>query len=193
MTAVDRYSANSMRRLLGSTNSLILKDEIGEVEYFGQKVIMLRNDAFQLLREELEKRQAAGTGNIILSIVGRKVGVEEGKVLSAVRDAEEGRHLPTFIQNAVEETNLGYGKLEVTDMDLSAKTVTVSTLNSFETGTKKQSGEPACFFLLGYLEGLFSQLLGVEVRGSETSCRGKGDMSCDFQLGPNFPKTKWKL
>ncbi len=195
ITAVGRYSADSLRRLLGSVNSVTFKDETGEVEYFGQKVVMLRRDAFQLLGEELAKRHASGTGNIILGIVGRRVGSEEGKALTAnaLRDAGESMSLPILVRNAVEETNMGYGKIQVIELDLSSKTATLSTQNSFEAETTSRSGETVCFFLLGYLEGLFSELLGVELRGSETSCRGKGDPACVFTVEPNFQKSKWKL
>ncbi len=195
MAAVDRYSANSLRRLLGSVNSVTFKDETGEVEYFGQKVVMLRRDAFQLMGEELAKRHASGTGNIILGIVGRRVGTEEGKALTSnvLQDAGESRSLPTLIRNAVEETNMGYGKIQVLELDLSSKTASVSTRNSFEAETTSRSGETVCFFLLGYLEGLFSELLGTQLRGGETSCRGKGDPECVFKLEPNFQKSKWKV
>lgn len=195
MTAVDRYNANSLRRQLGSVNSITFKDETGEVEYFGQKIVMLRRDAFQLLGEELAKRNAAGTGKIILGIVGRRVGAEEGKALTAnvLRDVGESRSLPMLIRNAVEETNMGYGKLQVVELELSSKTATLSTQNSFEAEAATPSGETACFFLLGYLEGLFSELLGGQLRGSETQCRGKGDPACIFHVEPNFQKSKWKI
>ncbi len=196
MTAVDRYSANGLKRLLGSLNSVTFRDESGEVEYFGQKVVMLRRDAFQLMKEELSKRHASGTANVILGIVGRRVGTEEGKVLLADRifqDAEKSRSIPDIIRSAVEGTNMGYGKILIRELDLSSKTVTVSAANSFETESGGDSTDSSCFFLLGYLEGLFSELLGAQVRGSEIYCKGKGEQSCIFQLGPSFQASKWKL
>ncbi len=194
MTAVDRYSANSLRRLMGSVNSVSFKDETGEVEYFGQRIVMLRRDAFQLLGEELAKRHASGTGNLILGIVGRRVGREEGLTLAAnaLRDAEN-RSLPVLIRNAVEETNMGYGKMRVIELDMSSKTATLSTKNSFEAGTTNPSPDTGCFFLLGYLEGLFSELLGSQLRGVEVSCRGRGGEACVFKLEPNFEKSKSRL
>ncbi len=195
MTTVDRHSADPLKRLLGSLNSVTFRDERGEVEYFGQKVVMLRRDAFQLMKEELSKRHASGTANVILGIVGRRVGTEEGKVLLAERifqDAEKSRSTPDIIRSAVEGTNMGYGKILIRELDLSSKTVAVSVANSFETETGGDSTD-SCFFLLGYLEGLFSELLGAQVRGSEIYCKGKGELSCIFQLGPSFQASKWKL
>ncbi len=195
MTAVDRYSSNSLRRLLGKINSISFKDETGEVEYFGQKMVMLRHDAFRLLREELEKRHAVGTANIIVGIIGRQAGIEEGKALLAdvLLESAGSVSIPVFIRNAIEETNLGYGKFKIDELDASGKTVTVSTPNSFEVDTKRQSGESSCFFLLGYLEGIFSELLSSQLRGIETSCKGKGDSACVFQIKADFPKSKWKV
>ncbi len=88
---------------------------------------------------------------------------------------------------------MGYGKILIRELDLSDRTVTVSTRNSFEANTPSPLGETVCFFLLGYLEGLLSELLAADLRGSETSCQGRGDQSCIFQIGPNFQKSKWKL
>ena len=194
MAAIDRYSANSLRRLFGGLNSVSFKDETGEVEYFGQRIVMLRRDAFQLLGEELAKRHASGTGNLILGIVGRRVGGEEGKTLVAnlLRDAES-RSLPVLIRNAVEETNMGYGKMRLIELDTSTKTAKLSTKNSFEVGTASPSSETGCFFLLGYLEGLFSELLSAPLRGVETSCRGRGSEACVFTVEPNFEKSKSRL
>jgi predicted hydrocarbon binding protein len=195
MTAIDRYSSNSLRRLLGRINSIAFKDETGELEYFGQKMVMLRHDAFRLLAEELEKRHAIGTANIILGIMGRQAGREEGKALMAdvLLESAGSISIPVFIRNTVEETNLGYGKLHVDELDMSGKTVTVSTANSFEADTKRELGQSVCFFLLGYIEGLFSELLSTQLRGIETSCKGKGDTSCMFQIRPDFPKSKFKV
>jgi len=196
VTAVDRYSANSLKRLLGSLNSVTFRDENGEVEYFGQKVVMLRRDAFQLMKEELVARNAGGTANLVLGIVGRRVGSEEGKALMSQGEfqaARESRSIPTLIQKAVEETNMGYGKLLIRVLDMSSKTVTVSVRNSFEAENARDQEMTCCFFLLGYVEGLFSEFLAAQVRGSETYCVAKGDQSCVFELGPALQGSKWKL
>ncbi len=196
MTFVDRFSADSLKRLLGSLNSVNFRDESGEVEYFGQKVVMLRRDAFQLMKEELAARNAGGTANLVLGIVGRRVGVEEAKAImiqSGLQNAGESRSIPDLIQRTVEETNMGYGKILVKDLGMSSKTVTVSVRNSFEAEGVKNHEGTCCFFLLGYLEGLFSEFLESKLRGTETYCVGRGDQSCVFELGPGFQNSNWKL
>lgn len=150
---------------------------------------------FEVLSEELEKRHALGTGKMILGILGRSEGREEGRTLMAdvVLDSADRRSIPIFIKIAVEDTNLGYGKLKLGDFDVSTKSVTVTTQNSVEAMKRGDSGEVGCFFLLGYLEGLLSELLSATLTGSETTCRGKGNDTCTFEIGAGLPPSKWKL
>ncbi len=176
-------------------NSIHFRDEVGEIEYFGQKVVMLRRDTLQLFKKELSKRQAAGTANIITGIIGRSVGEEEGKVLVAAGESigvETSRSTVDFLRISIEETNMGYGRVKVKELNISAGNAKVSILNSFEAQPPGHSETPCCFFILGYLEGLFSQLSQKQFRGTESECRGKGDESCTFHFIQS-PTARWKL
>ncbi len=194
MTAVDRFSSDVFKRLLGGVNSVSFRDESGEVDYFGEKVVILRQDSFRLFRQELVRRNASGTGNLIMGIVGRSVGRAEGKTIVSLFKQETGsRSLGSeHIRSAVEETNLGYGKPVLGEVGTFTQAVTVSTKNSFEVGSQGSSEGVSCFFLLGYFEGLLSELLGAELRGVEGSCRNRGDALCEFRLTRNL-ETKFKI
>ena len=78
---------------------------------------------------------------------------------------------PDFVRTAVEETNIGIGKVRVFDLGKTDETVNISIQNGFEANTPGGSLKPTCFFTLGYLEGVFSQLLGKNAQGKETGCR----------------------
>ena len=67
-----------MRRMISAVNSIRFRDELGEVEYFGQKVVLLRRDVFELIRKELA-RLPGQAANVILEIAGRRIGTEEGR------------------------------------------------------------------------------------------------------------------
>ena len=67
-----------MRRMISAVNSICFRDELGEVEYFGQKVVLLRRDVFELIRKELA-RLSGQAANVILEIAGRRIGTEEGR------------------------------------------------------------------------------------------------------------------
>lgn len=182
---MGRFSANSLRRLISSLNSIRFRDEVGEVEYFGQKVVLLRRDVFGLIRKELS-RVAGGAADVILGVAGRRVGTEEGRALVAKAEAlglKGPEAFPDFIRTAVEETNIGIGKVRVQELTYEDGSVNLSILNGFEAESPGQSLRPTCFFTLGYLEGVFSQLLGRDVGGREVACRGRGDDFCRFVIG----------
>lgn len=194
MSAVDRFSSDSFRRLWGNVNSVSFRDETGEMEYFDEKVVILRRESFQLFRRELARRNASGTGNLIMGIVGRSVGSAEGKtIVSHLTRGIGAKSLDNeHIRTAVEETNLGYGKAILAELDVPVMTATVSTANSFEAGTPAGPEGTTCFFLLGFFEGLLSELLGAELRGVETACTSRGDPRCTFSLGRDL-KSKFKI
>ena len=195
MSSPDKYSANSIRRLLGSLNSIHFRDEIGEIEYFGQKIVMLRRDTLELFKKELSKRQAAGTANVVAGVIGRSVGEEEGKILREAGESigvETGRSTVDFLRISIEETNMGYGKVKVKELNISEGNATLLILNSFEAEPPGHADSSCCFFALGYLEGLLSKLSQKEFRGTEPECRGKGDESCTFRLNQS-PTSRWKV
>ncbi len=194
MSAVDRYSQDSFKRLLGAVNSVSFRDDTGEVEYFGEKVVILRKESFQLFRQELIRRNASGTGNLILGIVGRSVGRAEGRTIVSKLARETGSVTLSseYVRNAVEETNLGYGKILLESLELTAKAAGITTENSFEAGPATGPEGNGCFFLLGYLEGLLSELLGAELRGVESSCKSRGDQVCTFRLTRNL-ESRFKI
>lgn len=182
--ASGRFSADSLRRLISSLNSIRFRDESGEVEYFGQKVVILRRDVFGLIRKELA-RVAGDAANVILSVAGKRVGSEEGKALAIKADVLSLKGpdtFPEFVRTAVEETNMGIGKIRVLELSHEEGKASISIQNGFEVEKTGGSLKPTCFFTLGYLEGVFSQLLGRDLRGREVACVGRGDDFCRFDI-----------
>jgi len=145
---------------------------------------MLRRDAFSLMRKEMI-RVSGNAANIIFGIAGRRVGSEEGKALLAKATAlglKTPQSMPEFVRVAVEETNMGFGKIHVDELNLESGAAQVSISNSFESEPFASSTKPSCIFTLSYLEGIFSQLIEREARGREIDCRAKGDKLCRFVL-----------
>ena len=186
MSSLGRFSSNNMRRLISSINSIRFRDEVGEVEYFGQKVVLLRRDVFGLIRKELS-RLSGDAANVIMEIAGRRVGTEEGRALKAKAESlgiKGPDGFPEFVTTAVEETNIGIGKVRVLEFAQHDGTASISIMNGFEADRPGGSLKPTCFFTLGYLKGVFSQLMDIDVRGREVGCRARGEDSCRFVLGP---------
>jgi len=170
--------------LISSFSPIRFRDEAGQVEYFGQPVVMLRRNAIRLIRDELVRLGGAG-GRVILDTAGYVSGREEGNGLLAQAKAHgvsSPESLPAAVLTAVEETNMGYGKIEVEDISFGTWTFKISGAYSFEADSTGRSGKPTCFFMLSYLKGLFSQLVHKDLGGEEVECRSKGDQSCKFWL-----------
>lgn len=145
---------------------------------------MLRRDAFSLMRKEM-MRISGNAANIIFRMAGRRVGTEEGRTLVSKAIAlglKTPQAMPEFVRVAVEETNMGFGKVRVDELNLESGLARVSVANSFESEPAASSTIPSCIFTLSYLEGIFSQLIDKEVRGREVDCRAKGDKLCQFTL-----------
>jgi len=174
MSGTGRFSTNNMRRMISAVNSIRFRDEVGEVEYFGQKVVLLRRDVFELIRKELS-RLSGQAANVILEIAGRRVGTEEGRALNAKAESlglKGPESFPDFVRTAVEETNIGIGKVRVLDLGQIDETVNISIQNGFEAERAGGSLKPTCFFTLGYLEG------------SSRSCSGKTRRARKRVAGP---------
>src|SRR5713101_1692079 len=184
MSSQGRYSPNRIRRLISSFSPIRFRDEAGQVEYFGQPVVMLRRDAIRLIRDELVRLGGAG-GRVILDTAGYVSGREEGNALltqAKAHGVKSPESLPATILTAVEETNMGYGKIMIDDINFGTWTFKISVANSFESDSTGRTGKSTCFFILSYLKGLFSQLVAKDLGGKEVECRSKGDQSCKFWL-----------
>jgi predicted hydrocarbon binding protein len=184
MSSEGKYSPNRIRRMISSFSPIRFRDEAGQIEYFGQPVVMLRRDSIKLIRDELVRVGGAG-GRVILDSVGYVSGREEGKALLSEARAHGVRSpesLPSSILTAVEETNMGYGRIAIDDINFGSWTFKISVANSFEADAGGKSGKPTCVFILSYLKGLFSQLVGKDLGGTEVECRSRGDHGCKFWL-----------
>lgn len=145
---------------------------------------MLRRDAIRLMRDELVSL-GGSAGRVIVDTAGHVSGREDGKALLAQARAQgvkSPQSLPTEILTAVEEMNMGYGKLRIDDINFGTLTFKISVTNGFEIDSNVSLGKPTCVFMLSYLKGLFSQLIGKDLGGREVECKSKGDQNCEFWL-----------
>src|SRR5260370_38928060 len=107
MISQGRYSPSRIRRLISSFSPIRFRDEAGQVEYFGQPVVMLRRDAIRLIRDELVR--SGGWGRVILDTAGYVSGREEGNRLVVHARAHQimsPEALPGALLTAVEATTM---------------------------------------------------------------------------------------
>ena len=173
-----------LRRLVGSVNQLRFNDNRGEVSFFGQKMIILRRDVIRIMREALERLVGDQSGPF-LSYLASGIGVHEGSIFreSIGSSGPETREsLVNLVHSALEDTNLGLGKIRVNAIDFEKISANITVGNSFEATENGPSEEPNCIFTSGFLAGIFAEVLDKTVQAKEIKCMSKGAPECEFQI-----------
>lgn len=78
-----------------------------------------------------------------------------------------------------------WGKMSFRDVDFAKGSGKIIVDDSFETVARKaekgrESTQPCCNFLRGFLSGFLSELFEKSVTVTEEKCAGKGDEYCEF-------------
>jgi len=173
-----------LRRLVGSVNQLRFMDNKGEVAFFGQKMIILRRDVIRIMREALE-RLVGEQSAPFLSYLASGIGVHEGSIFreSIGSVGPESRpQLENLVHSALEDTNLGFGKIHINTIDFDKCNANITIANCFEATENGPSEEPNCIFTSGFLAGIFAEVLDKTVQAKEVKCISKGAPECEFQI-----------
>ncbi len=98
--------------------------------------------------------------------IARKSGLE-------IKNAADGRKVAERLG-----TLAGWGKLEVTELDLKTKTARIRWTNGISVRNKKGK-TPVCHFGRGILTGAAEEIFGEKCESIEVTCEGKGDSFCE--------------
>lgn len=181
-----RPASLDLRRLVGSVNQLRFNDNRGEVSFFGQKMIILRRDVIRVIREGLEKL-VGDQATPFLSYLASGIGVHEGSIFreSTASSGPPGNAgISNMVTSALEDTNLGLGKIHVAKSDFEKGTANVTISNCFEALENGTSEMPNCTFTSGFLAGMFAEVFDKTVQAIETRCTSQGQSECEFQISP---------
>ena len=181
-----RPASIDLRRLVGSVNQLRFNDNRGEVSFFGQKMIILRRDVIRIIREGLEKL-VGDQATPFLSYLASGIGVHEGSIFresTGSTGAPGNAGITNMVTSALEDTNLGLGKIHVAKSDLEKGTANVTISNCFEALENGTSETPNCTFTSGFLAGMFAEVFDKTVQAIETRCMSQGQSECEFQISP---------
>ncbi len=183
-TNPKRSTGYDLRRLVGSVNQLRFNDNRGEVSFFGQKMIILRRDVIRIMREALE-RLVGDQSAPFLSYLASGIGVHEGSIFreSIGSTGEQSRQsLENLVHSALEDTNLGLGKIRINGLDFDKSSADIVVSNCFEATENGSSEEPNCIFTSGFLAGIFAEVLDKTVQAKEVRCMSQGAPECEFQI-----------
>ena len=186
-SAGARFSPDEIARVATSLNSVRFKDRTGEIEFFGEKAILLRRDAVKAFRKEMEMHVGVITAAFMLRMAGRSIGAREGTLLE--KSAKENGFADggvdhNFLTLTLGELNMGFGKITLTEVDRVQKRAVVKVENCFEATENGPAEKENCYFTQGFLEGLFTGIFGEKVKTRETGCQSKGAAACNFSIAP---------
>ena len=180
-----RPASIDLRRLVGSVNQLRFNDNRGEVSFFGQKMIILRRDVIRVIREGLEKL-VGEQATPFLSYLASGIGVHEGSIFreSTGSGNDKVAMMNNMVTSALEDTNLGLGKIRVLKANFDDGTANITISNCFEALENGKSEAPNCTFTSGFLAGMFAEVFDKTVQAVESKCMSQGQPECEFQISP---------
>src|SRR5213593_4503408 len=155
-------------------------------------MIILRRDVFRIMREGLE-RLVGDQAAPFLSFLASGIGIHEGSIfrdsVDTLGEKERRASLENLVHTAFEDTNLGWGKIRVNNVNFEEGSASVTIGNCFEAMENGPSEHPNCMFTSGFLAGLFAEIMDRTVQANETKCISLGQEECEFQISPTKDAT----
>lgn len=127
-----------------------------------------------------------GTGAYVMWYnAGKAVGKTEGVKFAALVEEMGVHELAKELSESY--AYLGWGRIEVGNIDLFKNEVTIKMWNSpMVRGVLDK--EPRCWYVRGFMEGLVSTILGVETTASEVRCQAVEGDRCEFRVTWKLPQ-----
>jgi len=143
----------------------------------GEDWVMISGEA---LRNVYEHEVAIlGTGAFVIWYnAGKAVGKTEGVKFSAFIDSLGIDQLAQELGRTYNQ--LGWGRIEVKEIDLMKNEVHITMRNSPMVRRVKDT-EPRCWYVRGFMEGIISSILGVEATAFELNCEAVNGDHCEFK------------
>jgi predicted hydrocarbon binding protein len=134
-------------------------------------------ETFGQFKDALELIFSPSAASVILYTAAVKCGVHLYKRLKKEFDAKEGA-LRLFSRLKREES---WGDITFRDVDLENGSGKVIVKGSFES-IARETSEPSCHFLRGFLAGFLSELFNSPVVVTEEKCASSGAANCQFRF-----------
>jgi len=140
-----------------------------------QRMILDDRNGLSFFIKEIHEKYGTG-GEAFLYFLGKTRGEISGRIFRSKKITRE------FLEEDLRSLQAaGWGIAELLDADLDKKFIRVRIYDLYESAAfEGRSSKPRCHFIRGYLEGLFSEFLGVELESNEVKCIAMGDPYCEF-------------
>jgi len=141
------------------------------------RVIALGSHGWATIEKELESTFMTG-GQVILQRVGYSYGRAMGR--AAKRAEVTAEQTMDTMQTMARES--GWGLLSLNSGDLFSGEARIIVKGCFFCLHARESTEPVCFTLVGLVNGVADEIIGVSHRATETKCIAKGDAVCEILI-----------
>ena len=120
-------------------------------------------------------RAAASYYTLCCDVAEKIKKFREAKTYEEVENCE----LIKMLKELFEKTGLGILKVVKFEKD---NYIVLAVEECVEAVGLPNIGKKVCYYMTGYLEGMFSIFFGKEVKGREVKCIAKGDEICEFEI-----------
>lgn len=157
----------------------------GVLRVFDHRFLLLRPEILVNVQKQLEQTVGQSTKGI-LYLAGEKSG-REGlhTVESLLEGVDVSSANPDTLKRMVDVMALlGWGRCEVTLLDVDARRFALTLVNSPIAEFYGPSKKPVCHLVAGWLAGVGMILLDEQLLCEEVACKAMGRSGCEFQLRP---------
>lgn len=147
---------------------------------YGNRVIILGAGTFIELQKGAEDI-LGDEASAVFYEAGIRSGKEGAETMMEEYD-ERGLELIERVNDLIGPSGMGWGKIEVFEIDLEQAKGYYRISDSFIGNTYGPSDKPVCHFLCGLTAGMLGGILGVSLTCEETKCQAKGDPYCEFHF-----------
>ncbi len=145
----------------------------GELRSRSGDVIVVSGAAFRALFYETTRHFR--NARAVWLQAGKAAGMADAAALGSAKEGGLAQDLE-FVSKVY--SGLGWGSVRIThDYKLRRSEIVIE--NS-ATSRGQTSDEPSCWFIVGFMEGLFSGMFRTEARCNEVACAAKGAPHCEF-------------
>lgn len=149
----------------------------------GEDYVVISAEALRRINQHEELMLGSGSF-VIWYNSGRAVGKVDGERYRPLMRSMDIQEFASLLRETY--SRFGWGYVEYKDVDPASGELRFTVQNS-PLSRGIASKEPRCWFVRGFVEGLISALLEVEVTAVETSCQSVNGQFCTFRLSWKTP------
>jgi predicted hydrocarbon binding protein len=144
----------------------------------GEDYVIIAAEALRRINKQEE--MMFGTGSFLIWYnSGKAVGRTDGRGFAPLMETVEINELASRIKDIYMKR--GWGEVTLGRIELATGELYFQVRNS-PLVRGLTSKEPRCWFVRGFVEGLTSELLGIEVTASEIACQAVNGDHCEYRL-----------